>query len=489
MKYVSGPYFEPDFDPVLDRFGTPGVVIDNETREDCTLVKVDSVNRDGVLLEMVQLLTDLDLVISKSYISSDGGWLMDVFHVTDQTGRKLTDPSLPGFIQRALVPFHRPGNGPSPKFTTCLGNVVGPGGPDVSDCAALEFTVHDRPGLLSSITSVLADNGCHVASGQAWTHGGRAAGVLYVTAAGPTRPGRWARVERLVHAVVDARENVTGERHWVRVSEPVQGRVHTERRLHQLMHDDRDYESGPAPTPVDEELFSMGDKAATARTARRTETRVTIDSWEERGYAVVKMTSRDRPRLLFDTVCALTDMQYVVFHATVGSQGMLAIQEYYIRHKDGRTVDSHAERQKVSRSLRSAVERRATHGVKVEVRANDRSGLLSDFTRVLREHGLSLLRVELKRHKDEAFGIFYLVTDTGREVRAEAVRAVQAAVQEMDISLDVVNEAPGWPPVRKTSMPAPPVAGQDQERPRPSLGSLLWSHLGKLSNNFGSISS
>ena len=26
---------------------------------------------------MVQLLTDLDLVISKSYISSDGGWLMD----------------------------------------------------------------------------------------------------------------------------------------------------------------------------------------------------------------------------------------------------------------------------------------------------------------------------------------------------------------------------------------------------------------------------
>jgi hypothetical protein len=26
MKYVSGPYFEPDFDPVLDRFGNPGYV-------------------------------------------------------------------------------------------------------------------------------------------------------------------------------------------------------------------------------------------------------------------------------------------------------------------------------------------------------------------------------------------------------------------------------------------------------------------------------
>uniref|UniRef100_A0A0E0D641 ACT domain-containing protein ACR n=1 Tax=Oryza meridionalis TaxID=40149 RepID=A0A0E0D641_9ORYZ len=532
MKYVSGPYFEPDFDPLLYRFGTPGVVVDNETREDCTLVKVDSVNRDGVLLEMVQLLTDLDLVISKSYISSD------VFHVTDQMGRKLTDPSLPEFIQRALVPCQRPGgNGPSPRFTTCLGNVVGPGGPDVSDCAALEFTVHDRPGLLSSITQVLADNGCHVASGQAWTHSGRAAGVLYVTTAGggaaaeaAPAPSRWEHIEGLVDAVMGAREKLTGERHWVSMSAPVEGRVHTERRLHQLMHDDRDYESGPAATPVDEEHFSMGDKAATtARLARRVETRVSIESWEERGYAVVKMTSRDRPKLLFDTVCALTDMHYVVFHATVGSQGPLAIQvhqlhaasprcradlvvvdewrhewtqEYYIRHKDGRTVDSNAERQKVSRCLVAAVERRASHGAKVEVRAADRSGLLSDFTRMLREHGLSLLRVELKRRKDETVGTFYLVTDAGGEVRAEALHAVRARVGKVGISFEVAKDAPGWPPVRKTSVPAPPAeaapavatpaappAAEGQERPRSSLGSLLWSHLGKLSNNFGYIKS
>jgi UTP:GlnB (protein PII) uridylyltransferase len=288
-----------------------------------------------------------------------------VFHVTDQIGRKLTDPSLPEFIQQALVPFHRPGNGPSPKFTTCLGNVVGPGGPDLSDCACLEFTVHDRPGLLSSITQVLVDQGCHVASGQAWTHSGRAAGLLYVTTtadAAALHPSRWARIERLVNAVVDARENVSGERRWVCMSAPVQGRVHTERRLHQLMHDDRDYERGPAPTPVDEEHFAMGDRTAlSALRARVVETRVTIDNWEERGYAIVKMTSRDRPKLLFDTVCALTDMQYVVFHATVGSQGPLAIQEYYIRHKDGRTVDSSSERQRVSRCLVAAVERRGSN--------------------------------------------------------------------------------------------------------------------------------
>lgn len=39
--------------------------------------KVDSTNKNGILLEMVQVLTDLDLVISKAYISSDGVWFMD----------------------------------------------------------------------------------------------------------------------------------------------------------------------------------------------------------------------------------------------------------------------------------------------------------------------------------------------------------------------------------------------------------------------------
>jgi hypothetical protein len=50
------------------------------------------------------------------------------------------------------------------------------------------------------------------------------------------------------------------------MSEPEQGRVHTERRLHQLMHDDRDYESGLARalTLSMRKLFSLGEKAATA---------------------------------------------------------------------------------------------------------------------------------------------------------------------------------------------------------------------------------
>lgn len=34
-------------------------------------------NKPGILLEVVQVLSDLDLTISKAYITSDGRWFMD----------------------------------------------------------------------------------------------------------------------------------------------------------------------------------------------------------------------------------------------------------------------------------------------------------------------------------------------------------------------------------------------------------------------------
>lgn len=40
-------------------------------------MQVSSQNKHGTLLEVVQELMDMDLTISKAYISSDGGWFMD----------------------------------------------------------------------------------------------------------------------------------------------------------------------------------------------------------------------------------------------------------------------------------------------------------------------------------------------------------------------------------------------------------------------------
>lgn len=63
-------------------------------------LKVDSVNKHGTLLEVVQVLTDMNLVIKKAYISSDGGWFMDVFKVIDQDGNKIRDTQVLDYIQR-----------------------------------------------------------------------------------------------------------------------------------------------------------------------------------------------------------------------------------------------------------------------------------------------------------------------------------------------------------------------------------------------------
>ena len=38
---------------------------------------MDSANEYGILLEVIQVMIDLNLVIGKAYITSDGGWFMD----------------------------------------------------------------------------------------------------------------------------------------------------------------------------------------------------------------------------------------------------------------------------------------------------------------------------------------------------------------------------------------------------------------------------
>jgi predicted regulator of amino acid metabolism with ACT domain len=43
----------------------------------CLVLQVDSARKHGILLEAVQVLTDLNLSIKKAYISSDGRWFMD----------------------------------------------------------------------------------------------------------------------------------------------------------------------------------------------------------------------------------------------------------------------------------------------------------------------------------------------------------------------------------------------------------------------------
>lgn len=483
------PYVDPEFESLIERINPPRVCIDNDACKDCTLVKVDSANKDGILLEMVQTLTDLDLVISKSYICSDGGWLMDVFHVTDKFGNKITDHTLIHYIQQALC---------TKRSSSSIEAQVCPSGRDARPgCkhTTLEITMTDQPGLLSEMSAVLADLGCHVTGAMAWTHNHRAACIIYVDdqeTGGPiVDQSRLSHIQSQLRAIVEARQDSqSDEKHRVMlmVAAP---QTHTERRLHQLMLADiEDYKykkCGNCGGSVDR----GGIRCKEDHSMNCTCTHVSIESWKERGYSVVNIRSRDRPKLLFDTLCALTDMQYIVFHAAISSNRSIAAQEYYVRHRDGYTLDTETERDKLTRCLIAAVERRATQGLRLEITAEDRMGLLSDVTRVLREYGLSVSMAEVGTKGDKAIGTFY-VTDAsgGHKISRQSLEAVK---REIGGSVELLNDI-----THSNFMPSSSLIssnknsrenGEVQNSPiLVSLGSLLWSRLEWISN-FGSTRS
>ncbi|KAF5749684.1 putative amino acid binding protein [Tripterygium wilfordii] len=469
MEIVYQPYIDPEYESLIERIHPPRVCIDNDACQDCTLVKVDSANKHGILLDMVQVLTDLDLVISKAYISSDGGWFMDVFHVTDQLGNKLTDPTLILYIQQALC-ASRGGGVPEEAIQRGLNREY-----VSADYTALEMTGIDRPGLVSEISAVLVELGCNIAAAVAWTHNTHWACVIYIEdgqIGGPiVDHDRLAHIQEQLANVVEAHHG-KGERSSVRLTAPVSGRTHTERRLHQLMYSSRDYES------------CHGCNGGAGHWAGCTKTHVSIEPFKEKGYSVVNVKSRDRPKLLFDTVCALTDLQYVVFHAAVSSKGTTARQEYFIRQKDGCTLDTESQRRKLTKCLIAAIERRVPHGLRMDICTKNRMGQLSDITRVLRENGLSISRVEMGTNGERATGAFYVTDTSGHEVDTKTVELVR---QEVGGSILLVHRSSGWSSHPSSSSISRTSSGEVDDRPRFSLRNLLGSQLERLSSNFGPI--
>lgn len=176
------------------------------------------------------------------------------------------------------------------------------------DHTAIELIGSDRPGLLSEMCAVLTHLKCNVVSAEVWTHNTRAAAVMQVTdeetGAAITDPERLSVIKQLLRNVLNgsnkSREAKTVVSHGV---------VHTERRLHQMMFADRDYERG-SDEALDEKLRPY----------------VNVVNWYDKDYSVVTIRCKDRPKLIFDAICTLTDMQYVVFHGNVEAAGPEAHQ-------------------------------------------------------------------------------------------------------------------------------------------------------------------
>ncbi|TQD93140.1 hypothetical protein C1H46_021233 [Malus baccata] len=217
---------------------------------------------------------------------------------------------------------------------------------------------------------------------------------------------RLARIKELLCNVLKGSNKARGAR--TVVSHAV---THTDRRLHQMMFADRDYER------VDDDV--LDDK-------QRPD--VSVVNLLDKDYSVVTIRSKDRPKLLFDTVCTLTDMQYVVFHASIDAEGPEAYQEYYIRHVDGSPVKSDAERQRVIQCLEAAIERRVSEDLKLELCTTDRVGLLSDVTRIFRENSLTVTRAEVATKAGKAVNTFYVRDASGYPVDSKTIESIRQAI-------------------------------------------------------------
>lgn len=383
------------------RMNPPRVVVDNLLCEAATLFKVDSSNRHGILLEVVQALTDLDLRINKAYISSDGGWFMNVFYVTDDVGNKITSEATIESIEKRVSSCH--------EFPRSVGLVQSATTSDAPKHTIIELTGRDRPGLMSEISALLTGMNCNVNAAELWTHNRRVACLLHVS--DETTGGliedkeKLHRIKESLCNVLKGDEDSRGAR-----MDFVTGITHSERRLHQMMFADRDYERD------DEDVdWDMNGK-------------ITVNNCDEKGYSVLHIECRNRPKLVFDTLCTLTDMHYVVFHATIDSDGQRAYQEYYIRHTDGCTLNSEAERRRVIQCLRAAIERRVFEGLRLELCTSDRVGLLSEVTRIMREHGLSVTRADVSTIGNNATNVFYVTDTAGNDVDLKVIEAVRREI-------------------------------------------------------------
>ena len=184
----------------------------------------------------------------------------------------------------------------------------------VGDHTAIELIGRDRPGLLSEISAVLANLHFNVFAAEVWTHNRRIACVLYVNDATNQAVDEANRLSLMEEQLNNILRGCDGEK--VARTSFSMGSTHMDRRLHQMLFADRDYESYAVAREVD--------------SPPSLRPRITIERCEEKGYSVVSVKCKDRAKLMFDIVCTLTDMQYVVFHATVSSDGPYALQVCYI---------------------------------------------------------------------------------------------------------------------------------------------------------------
>ena len=82
----------------------PEVVIDNSLSNVYTVIEVSGLDREGLLFELTNAISQAQLSISLRPMSSTfGERAVDAFYVTDLTGGKIVSPSRQATIKRQLL--------------------------------------------------------------------------------------------------------------------------------------------------------------------------------------------------------------------------------------------------------------------------------------------------------------------------------------------------------------------------------------------------
>ena len=114
--------------------------------------------------------------------------------------------------------------------------------------------------------------------------------------------------------------------------------------------------------------------------------------------------------------------------------------------------------------------------MRLELCCEDRVGLLSDVTRIFREHGLSVTHAEVETRGSQAANVFYVVdASSGEPVQGQAVEAVRAEIGEQILF------------VREDAGPKSPLSRDGGGRR--SLGNMIRSRSEKFLYNLGLIRS
>lgn len=360
------------------------VEIDNETREDSTLITVDSANRPGTLVELVQCVTKLDLHVRQARISSDRGWFVDDFYVTESDGRKVTEEKKLGVIRKVLSvqPIGRPGA--------------------ASESVVLELAGKDSPGLLADVTTLLGKNGFDVEAASVWTYKSKAAFAISVSQ-GDHRLIDYARLEALCQVMCDM---MGGPGKGVATLHKVQGEQQLEHRLHLLLLEeekkrfrskpDKDGSTAFLLPPPSPRTAPTENPLQRYRSPKHCYPDVTLKPMSRLGYWVVRVGCKDRDKLLFDVVCTFADMDYDVYHGTVDCDGKVAFLEFYIRPRFHEVEWDDDRMETLKYLLEAAIRRRFPKGLKVHVHSLAKTGYLIFFLRALNEAGLCITRARVR---------------------------------------------------------------------------------------------